>query len=113
MYAIFARYRLDLHPIPSRSSGETEPIFSDIILGFRNELIISQSEFKQQPCIELARGEVIGHGILLVVDIGDPVIRVDIRHVEQVEKVYAQPYIPEASGGTSPHVSVFVVQYPV
>lgn len=48
--------------------------------------------------VKLASGEIIRHGILDVVHIGDPVVGTNIAYVEQIEHIDSEPYAlkPEA-----------------
>ena len=50
------------------------------------------SEVYRETYIELASCQIVGHGVLQVVDIGYPVIRADIADVQQVEAVKSEPY---------------------
>ena len=44
-------------------------------------------EFEYQSAVDLSACEVIGHGILCVIDVGHPIIRVYIVDTQQVKAV--------------------------
>ena len=48
-------------------------------------------EVKGETYVDLAAGKVVGHCVLYVVDIGDPVIGTYVGYVEEIEHVYAEP----------------------
>ena len=50
------------------------------------------SEVYRETYIELPSCQIVGHGVLQVVDIGYPVIRADIADVQQIEAIKAEPY---------------------
>ena len=54
-----------------------------------------KSELKQYAGIDLSAGEIVGHGVLLVGDVGYPKIRVDVVDAEKVEAVNAYPNVAE------------------
>ena len=47
--------------------------------------------------VELAAGEVVGDGILDVVDVGDPVVAAHVGDVHEVEHVESEPYLLEVA----------------
>lgn len=51
-------------------------------------------------------GEIVGHGILDGVDVGDPVVAADVADVEEVEDVEAEPHGSERAGETGAGLSV-------
>ena len=52
-------------------------------------------ELHQYACVDEAAGEVIGYGVVIVVDVLYPIVGVDIVDAQQVECVNAQPDILE------------------
>ena len=44
-------------------------------------------EIHAQSDIELSAGEIVGYGILYVIDIGHPIITADIGDIKQVEHI--------------------------
>ena len=48
-------------------------------------------EVKGETYVDLAAGKVVGHCVLYVVDIGNPVIGTYVGYVEEIEHVYAEP----------------------
>lgn len=52
-------------------------------------------EFEEEFGVDLSTGEVIGDGVLLGGDIGDPVVAVDVADVEEVEAIDAEPDVAE------------------
>lgn len=48
-------------------------------------------EFNPDSPVDLSPGEVVRYGVLVVGDIGDPVVGVDIVDAEEVETVDAEP----------------------
>lgn len=49
-------------------------------------------ELHNDLAIDLATSEVVGDGILMVCDVGNPIVAVDIGDAEDVETVNAEPY---------------------
>ena len=45
----------------------------------------------QHFCVDLASCQVVGHGILVVCDVGHPVVAVDIGDAEDVQAVNTYP----------------------
>ena len=50
-----------------------------------------------QAHVKLAAGQVVGDGVLGVVDVGDPVITAHVGDVHQVEAVQTEPYFLEVA----------------
>ena len=73
-------------------------------------MLIRLSELHQHPYVDEAAGEVVGHGIVVVVDVLYPVIRVDIVDAKDVEGVDAQPYVPEPAAHACAVVALLVVK---
>ena len=48
-------------------------------------------EFDEETQVELAACQVVRYGVLLLVGIRHPVVRIDVGHVEQIEEV--SPYV--------------------
>ena len=61
----------------------------------------------------MAAGEVVGDGVLLVGDVGNPEVGGDIVEAEDVEAVDAEPHVAEAAQEGLAVVFVFVVQQAV
>ena len=53
------------------------------------------SELDEETGVEEAAGEVVGDGVLLAGDVGDPKVGGDIADAEDVEAVEAEPYVAE------------------
>lgn len=49
------------------------------------------SEFEPYLCVYLPSREIVWHGVHLVCDISDPIVRVYVADVEKVEAVHAEP----------------------
>lgn len=58
---------------------------------FRNHSL----EFYAHFGIELPAGEIVGHGVLMACDVGDPIVGVDVAYAEEVEAVEAEPHVAE------------------
>ena len=68
-------------------------------------------ELKEYFEIVCAVCEVVGHGVLLVCDVGYPVVGADIVDVEDVEEVCAEPYILErTAAGMAPGVEQAIAE---
>ena len=52
-------------------------------------------EFEEEFGVDLSTGEVIGDGVLLGGDIGDPVVAIDVADAEEVEAIDAEPDVAE------------------
>ena len=57
--------------------------------------IASFLEFHEDSSVELSASQIIRHGILLVGDIGHPVIAVYVVDAEEVEAIHAERHILE------------------
>ncbi len=68
-----------------------------------NYLIGIFLEIDYQSCIELSACQVIRYSILLVVDVGDPVIGTDIFYIEQVKYVHSDPDIFQVTKDSAVH----------
>jgi len=67
------------------------------------------SELEEHAAVDLSACQVVGYGILLVGDVGNPVVGVDVVDAEEVEAVYYEPDVLE-DGALLP---VAVVEEPV
>lgn len=54
-------------------------------------MVVGSLERYRKVDVELSAGQVVGHGVLYLVDVGNPVVAAYVRHVEQVEDVDANP----------------------
>jgi len=61
----------------------------------------------------LAACEVVGHGILVVGDVGNPIVGIDVVDAEGVEGIDADPDVLEGVGKGGAKMAVFVVQQTV
>ena len=43
--------------------------------------------------VDHAAREIVGHGILVAADIGDPVVAVHVADAEKIEAVHAEPHV--------------------
>ena len=68
------------------------------------------SEFDQYAEVDLTSCEVVGDGVLVLCDIGDPEVGVDVGDVENVEGVEPEPNVAEITTCACLDVVVFVVQ---
>ena len=55
------------------------------------------SEVYRETYIDLTSCQVVGHGVLQIVDVSYPVIRADIADIQEVEAVKAEPYALDVS----------------
>lgn len=67
-------------------------------------------EFAEDAEVDAASGEEIGHGILVIIDTGDPVITVHVVDVEQIECIDTEPYILEVLSNARLDVVFLVVK---
>ena len=62
-------------------------------LGFLSD--VSCSELKKYASVDLSSCKIVGYGVLLVGDIGYPIVGVDVVDAEQVEPVETEPDVLE------------------
>ena len=88
-------------------------VFARLTVALSNPRFFTLLEFHQYACVDSSAGEVVGHGVVVVVDVLYPIVGVDIVDAEDVERVNAQPdvlEVPACSGAVMP---VLVVEQAV
>ena len=71
---------------------------------------IRPSELNEEAGVELAAGEVVGDGVLLVGDVGHPEVGGDVVQPEDVEAVAAEPYVAQVLAEATGAVAVLIVE---
>ena len=61
------------------------------------DTFVSFADVGDEAEVELAAGQVVGYGVLGILDIGYPVVGVDVVDAKQVEGVYSHPDVFEKS----------------
>ena len=67
------------------------------------------SELEEEAGVDLSAREVVGHGILVVGDVGHPIVGVDVADAQEVEAVEAEPDVAEDALA----LAAFVVEHAV
>ena len=49
--------------------------------------LFSILEINNQSGVDLSSGKIIGHGVLIAIRTGNPIIRIDVLHIKQIKDV--------------------------
>ena len=62
----------------------------------------------RDAAVDLQAGEIVGHGVLRIADVGDPVVGVDVLDAQEIEGIESEPYVLEDFAEAVLNVPVFV-----
>lgn len=67
-------------------------------------------EVESDSSVDLSSCQVVGHGVLRVGDVGDPIVGIDIVDPEQIEAVDAQPDVLKHFAEATRDMSILVLK---